>query len=144
MVTNLVLATIFDVITFLVHAAGLIALTHMVAFLLAHPVVNGKQGEKVIAMALLALGLFVLVGVEIAIWAAGMRLVGAFHDFETAFYFSASTFATIGFNDVAPAKEWRLLSSLEGVTGLLIVGWTAAYLATSGIRFGPFERDKHF
>ncbi|PSJ59801.1 ion channel [Pseudaminobacter soli (ex Li et al. 2025)] len=144
MLANLALATVFDVITFLVHAAGLIALTHMVSFLLAHPVLNGKQGETVVAMALLAVGLFILVGVEIAIWAAGMRIVGAFQDFDTAFYFSASTFATIGFNDVAPAKTWRLLSSLEGVTGLLIVGWTAAYLVTSGVRFGPFERDKHF
>jgi len=144
MIANLALATLFDVITFLVHAAGLIALTHMVAFLLAHPVVNGTQGEKIIAMALLALGLYALVCVELAIWAFGMLAIGAFSDFPTAFYFSASTFATIGFNDVAPAKEWRLLSSMEGITGLLIMGWTAAYLVTSGVRFGPFERDKHF
>ncbi|PWJ85658.1 ion channel [Pseudaminobacter salicylatoxidans] len=144
MIANLVLATVFDVATFLVHAAGLILLTHMVAFLLAHPVVNGTQGEKIIAMALVALGLYVLVCIELTIWAVGMLAIGAFSDFATAFYFSASTFATIGFNDAAPAKGWRLLASMEGITGLLIMGWTAAYLVTSGIRFGPFERDKHF
>lgn len=144
MIENLLLATIFDVITFLVHAAGLIALTHVVSFLLAHPLVDGIQGEKVLAMGALALGLFVLVCVELAIWAFGLLAVGALPDFDTAFYFSASTFATIGFNDVAPVRAWRLLASMEGVTGLLIMGWTAAYLVTSGVRFGPFERDKHF
>ncbi|NGN40075.1 two pore domain potassium channel family protein [Mesorhizobium sp. CGMCC 1.15528] len=144
MIENLLLATVFDVLTFLVHAAGLIALTHVVSFLLSHPLIYGKQGEKALAMGALALGLYVLVCVELAIWAVGMLAVGALPDFETAFYFSASTFATIGFNDVTPLKEWRLLSAMEGITGLLIMGWTAAYLVTSGVRFGPFERDKHF
>ncbi|MEP9398475.1 ion channel [Mesorhizobium sp. KR2-14] len=144
MVANLLLATIFEVLTFLVHAAGLIGLTHVIAYLLAHPLIDGKQGEKVFAMAVLALGLFLLVSVEIALWAGGLLALGAFKHFEEAFYFSTSAFATIGFNDVAPAREWRLLTSMEGVTGFLIMGWTAAYLVTSGIRFGPFERDKHF
>ncbi len=144
MVANLLLATIFEVLTFLVHAAGLIGLTHVIAYLLAHPLIDGKQGEKVFAMAVLALGLFLLVSIEIALWAGGMLALGAFKHFEEAFYFSTSAFATIGFNDVTPAREWRLLTSMEGVTGFLIMGWTAAYLVTSGIRFGPFERDKHF
>ncbi|SFU14507.1 potassium channel family protein [Mesorhizobium sp. YR577] len=144
MIANLLLAMIFDVLTFLVHVAGLIVLTHIVSFLLSHPLIDGKQGEKALAMGALALGLFVLVCIELAIWAAGMLVVGALPDFETAFYFSASTFATVGFNDVTPLKEWRLLSAMEGITGLLVMGWTAAYLVTSGVRFGPFERDKHF
>src|SRR6185312_9361586 len=39
MVANLLLATIFEVLTFLVHAAGLIGLTHVIAYLLAHPLI---------------------------------------------------------------------------------------------------------
>jgi hypothetical protein len=144
MIANLALATLLDVLTFLVHVAGLIAITHVVSYLLSHPLIDGKQGEKALAMGALALGLFVLVCMELAIWALGMLAVGALPDFNTAFYFSASTFATVGFNDVTPARQWRLLSAMEGITGLLIMGWTAAYLVTSGVRFGPFERDKHF
>ncbi len=144
MAENLLLAVFLDVTTFLLHAAGLIALSHMISYLLAHPMIDGWQGEKILAMGALAFGLFVLVCAETAVWAIGMVLVGAFAHFETAFYFSTSAFATIGFTDVAPAADWRLLGSMEGVTGLLIMGWTAAYLVTSSIRFGPFERDKHF
>jgi ion channel len=144
MFANLLLAAIFDVMTFLIHAAGLIILTHLITYLLAHPLLGGRQEEKVVAMATLAGGLFVLLCFEMAIWAVGMLIVGAFTDFATAFYFSTSAFATIGFTDVASAKQWRLFASLEGVTGFLIMGWSAAYLVTTGIRFGPFERDKHF
>ncbi len=144
MLANLLLATIFDVVTFLVHAAGLILLTQIIAYLLARSWLDGSQAGKVVALAVLALGMFVLVCVELALWAAGMVAVGAFADFDTAFYFSASAFATIGFTDVAPSPEWRLLAAMEGITGFLIMGWSAAYLVTAGIRFGPFERDKHF
>ncbi len=144
MLANLLLATVFDVVTFLVHAGGLILLTQIIAYLLARSWLDGSRAGKVVALAVLALGMFVLVCVELALWAAGMVAVGAFADFDTAFYFSASAFATIGFTDVAPSPEWRLLAAMEGITGFLIMGWSAAYLVTSGIRFGPFERDKHF
>jgi len=144
MLANLLLAALFDVLTFLIHAAGLIMLTQLIAYLLAHPLLDGSQVEKVVALVVLALGMFVLVCVELALWATGMVAVGAFAEFDTAFYFSASAFATIGFTDVAPLAEWRLLAAMEGITGFLIMGWSAAYLVTSGIRFGPFERDKHF
>ncbi|CAM5410753.1 hypothetical protein ATER59S_02231 [Aquamicrobium terrae] len=144
MAANLFLATALNVATFLVHAAGLMVLSFVIAYLLDHPLIDGRQGEKVLAMVALALGLFALVCSETAMWAIGMVAVGAFHDFATAFYFSTSAFATIGFTDAEPEKTWRLLGSMEGITGLLIMGWTAAYLVTSSIRFGPFERDKHF
>jgi hypothetical protein len=144
MVANLLLATFFDVLTFLIHAVGLIVLTYVITFLLAHPLFDSSHAEKVAAMAAPAFGMFVLLCIVMAIWALGMLAVGAFADFETAFYFSTSAFATIGFTDVASARQWRLFASLEGVTGFLVMGWSAAYLVTSSIRFGPFERDKHF
>jgi hypothetical protein len=144
MVANLLLATFFDVLTFLIHAVGLIVLAYVITFLLAHPLFDSSHAEKVAAMAALAFGMFVLLCIVMAIWALGMLAVGAFADFETAFYFSTSAFATIGFTDVASARQWRLFASLEGVTGFLVMGWSAAYLVTSSIRFGPFERDKHF
>jgi hypothetical protein len=123
---------------------GLVALTRLLDFLVAHPVVEGRSWAKVTALLVLASGLMVVLCVEMALWAAALVGIGAFVDFDTAFYFSTSAFATIGFGDVAPAHRWRLLASLEGVTGFLIIGWSAAYLVTSGIRFGPFQRDMHF
>ncbi|NGO53214.1 ion channel [Allomesorhizobium camelthorni] len=144
MAANLLLAAILNLLTFLIHAMGLVALTRLMDFLVARPVLENRSWAKVVALLALASGLMILLCVEMALWAAGLVGVGAFADFDTAFYFSTSAFATIGFGDVAPAEKWRLLASLEGVTGFLIIGWSAAYMVTSGIRFGPFQRDMHF
>jgi hypothetical protein len=144
MTTNLLLAVTLNLLTFLTHALGLVALTRVMDFLVARSLLEGYAWAKLAAVAILATGLMILLCIEMALWAAGFIGVGAFADFETAFYFSTSAFATIGFGDVAPAKEWELASSLEGVTGFLIIGWSTAYLVTSGIRFGPFRRDLHF
>lgn len=39
-------------------------------------------------------------------------------------YFSAVTFATIGYGDVTLSSEWRLASAVEGLNGILLCGWT--------------------
>ncbi|WP_394891854.1 ion channel [Mesorhizobium sp. AaZ16] len=144
MAANLLMAALLNAVTFLVHAVGLIGLTHLMTKIIERSSVRERRWAKLMAMFLLAMGLFLLLSVEIAVWAACMIGIGAFPDFETAFYFSTSSFATIGFGDVPPALEWRLLAAMEGVTGFLIVGWSAAYMVASSIRFGPFERDMHF
>ena len=66
--------------------------------------------------------------VEIVLWAAAYRLAGELRSFEEAVYFSAVTFATIGYGDVTLSSEWRLASALEGVNGILLFGWTTAFL----------------
>ena len=44
-----------------------------------------------------------------------------------AIYFSAATFSTVGFGDLAPVGAIRLLSGMEGVTGLLLIAWSASF-----------------
>lgn len=55
-------------------------------------------------------------------------MTGELKDFEEALYFSAITFATIGYGDVTLGGKWRLVSALEGVNGILLFGWTTAFL----------------
>lgn len=144
MLTNLALGTAMAAMTVFIHAIGLIALTSIIDTLFGRKPARREAIPRVVAIIVSASGVFVLLGGEIALWALFFLFLGAFDRFETALYFSTSTFATIGFGDISPAAEWRLLAAMEGVIGFLIVGWSSAYLVTSGIRFGPFERDKHF
>lgn len=65
---------------------------------------------------------------EIIIWAAAYRAFGALDSMEEAVYFSAITFATIGYGDVTLSGEWRIASAFEGVNGILLFGWTTAFL----------------
>jgi voltage-gated potassium channel len=47
-------------------------------------------------------------------------------DFNTAIYFSTVTYATIGYGDVVPPAEWRLVAVMQGLTGVLMLGWSSA------------------
>jgi len=55
-------------------------------------------------------------------------------DFNTALYFSAVTYATIGYGDVVPPPEWRLLAVTEGLTGVLMLGWSSAMVFALVVR----------
>ena len=46
---------------------------------------------------------------------------------EEAVYFSAITLATTGYGEVTLDATWRLVSTLEGVNGILLFGWTTAF-----------------
>jgi hypothetical protein len=55
-------------------------------------------------------------------------LRGQFHAFPANFlYFSAETYTSLGFGDVYPVGEMRLLAGIEALTGLLMISWTASF-----------------
>jgi voltage-gated potassium channel len=62
-------------------------------------------------------------------------------DFNTALYFSTVTYATIGYGDVVPPVEWRLVAMTEGLTGVLMLGWSSAMIFAVVVRlFDTAER----
>lgn len=65
--------------------------------------------------------------VEILIWARYYAWRGVFQGLEKSFYFSAVTYATIGYGDVVPPARWRVLVSMEGLTGILMCAWSGGY-----------------
>jgi hypothetical protein len=70
---------------------------------------------------------------EICVWAGFYTLWGVIKDFESAAYFSIVTYTTIGYGDVLLPVGWRLLGSIEGITGVLTFGWsTGVIFAVAG------------
>ena len=64
-------------------------------------------------------------------WAVAYQWIlppGELANFETALYFSFVTFTTLGYGDITLSEGWRLLSGIEALNGLLLVGWTTALL----------------
>ena len=43
------------------------------------------------------------------------------------FYFSASTYSTLGVGDVVPTGALRVVAGVESLTGLVLIGWSASY-----------------
>ena len=42
-------------------------------------------------------------------------------------YFSAETYTSLGYGDVVPTGDLRLLAGVEALNGLLLIGWSASY-----------------
>lgn len=55
--------------------------------------------------------------------------------FTRCLYFSAETYTTLGYGDVLPHGDLRLLAGLEALNGMLLIGWTASYTYLSMERF---------
>lgn len=43
-------------------------------------------------------------------------------------YFSLTTYTTVGYGDVEPIGDLRFLAGLEGLTGLVLITWSASFL----------------
>ncbi|MEE4362272.1 MAG: potassium channel family protein [Pseudomonadales bacterium] len=84
--------------------------------------------RALIATAILLTGLHMI---EVLLWALAYLAIvpaGELSGVETALYFSAATFTTLGYGDVTLESEWRLLSGIEAIDGILLIGWSTAMM----------------
>lgn len=44
------------------------------------------------------------------------------------FYFSFVVFTSLGFGDLTPVGSIRMMTAIETLTGLVLIGWTASFL----------------
>lgn len=47
--------------------------------------------------------------------------------FASYLYFSAETYTTIGLGDIYPLGPLRLITGIEALNGLLLIGWSASF-----------------
>jgi len=65
--------------------------------------------------------------IEITAWAWLYSWKQAMPDLQTAIYFSATTYTTTGYGDLVLPVEWRLVGSVEALTGILMCGWSTGF-----------------
>jgi Ion channel len=73
---------------------------------------------------------------EISVWALFYVWQGCVPDAESAFYFSAGAYTTVGSDLILP-RPWRMLASLEALTGALMFG------LSTGLFFAVVSRWIH-
>jgi Ion channel len=66
---------------------------------------------------------------------AGMR-DGTFADYV---YFSGVTYTSLGFGDISPLGGPRLIAGVEGLNGLLLIGWSASFTYLVMEQFWPLH-----
>ena len=81
--------------------------------------------------------------VEIWLFAFLYDMIGALHSFSESLYFSTISYATIGYSDASIHDEWRMVAALEGVLGVILLGWsTAFFVRILGRLEGEGERSR--
>jgi hypothetical protein len=131
MLTELLAATGLVLFTLLMHGVGLYAIGEIFKRGLAR---HGSRNRHPLAPRSLALslilitGLFVLHGAEIWFYALFFLAVDAAPNLEEAVYFSTISYSTIGYDDEGIDPAWKLVGAVEGVNGILLLGWSTAFV----------------
>ncbi len=141
MLIDLLLASAMVMWTVTVHFVGLLLLIRFLnagghRFRPHHSLVG--QGILVVTV---VLGLFAIHTAEIWSYALCYYLVGALSPFETALYFSTVTFTTIGYGDIVMDEKWRVFAAIEGANGLILFGWSTAFLISLMRQLRSLEHD---
>jgi len=78
-----------------------------------------------------ALAVVFLHALEIIVWAQAYRLILPANELATleeAVYFSFVTFTTLGYGDITLSEGYRLLSGIQALNGIILVGWSTAMI----------------
>jgi len=133
MIVELALATMMVLLTVAIHGAGLYALARLLRLEEreeAEEHVHPLSARGIAATLIVIAGLFALHGLEIWLYAFLYLGIGSVEGFREAIYFSTITYGAIGYSDAAMAEQWRLVSAIEGINGIILIGWSTAFFVT--------------
>ncbi|MEQ1789443.1 MAG: ion channel [Rickettsiales bacterium] len=67
-----------------------------------------------------------------------------YDSFIERLYFSASTYTSLGFGDITPTNDLRMLASAEVLNGLVMIGWTVSFTYLTMEKFWSMShKNKH-
>ena len=130
MLTVLFCASVLVVICVGIHYRSLLSLSSL------H---RRKQNKQRWWINVLILGALATHVIEMCLFAVGYALLCHNHRYgyiqdtagETStdyFYFSFVVFTSLGFGDLTPVGSIRMMTAIETLTGLVLIGWTASFL----------------
>lgn len=120
MFAQILIACVLVALTVAVHAVGLDLLLR--AMTRAH--ILDRSGFRLITGMVVGLTCWLILIhlVEIAVWGMFYFFQGCLPDVESAFYFSAVTYTTLGDGSLTLPKAWRIFAPLEALTAILMCG----------------------
>ena len=128
------------VLCVLVHGIGLFTLSRVLGsdieqrFQDVQPLSFRGTGFTLIVVASIILIHFI----EVWLFAFLYDYLRALPTFQDALYFSTISYSTIGYNDASIAEDWRMIAALEGMLGVILLGWSTAFLVRV---LGKLESD---
>jgi len=144
MILTLALGGAMTIAAICIHLSGILLFLHLLrrnAHRAGEARSTGDLLRQLLLIVGITLGVFVVHGIEIWLYAFAYVLFGALPDLSTAVYFSAVSYSTLGFGDIVLGPEWRIFGAFEGVTGLILIGWSSAFLLSVTSRLRMLEHD---
>ncbi len=120
-------AAVLVMLTLSLQCAGMAALIASARTSLALDIHKLGYLRSALLMVRFTTAIIALHVVEILLWAGFYRSL-CFPAWESAFYFSAASYATVGYGDVILPQLWRTLGPLESIIGVLMCGLSASFL----------------
>lgn len=128
MLTSILMGILLATATIAIHAIGT---SGLIDYLRNREDRFQSRFGEIKVLSLTAIALLLLHTAQVLTWATAYLLVidgVPFSSFEDAAYFSAVTFASLGYGDIVLSGSWRMLSAFQAMTGLLVFGWSTALL----------------
>jgi hypothetical protein len=137
MLMQLVLATAMVVAIVIIHLAGLGILMHLLrnrsAATINHMPLTILVGATI--------GIIAIHTVEIWLYAVMYLALHAVDAFEPALFLSTVTYASIGSSEVLMPTRWRIFGAIEGAVGIIMLGWSTAFLISLLARLKVLGHD---
>src|SRR5262249_54335672 len=110
----------------------------------AHDIITSPNAlRRAVLLLRLFMWIIIIHLIQVGLWAVVFWRGRELPDLETAVYFSLVSYTTIGFGDVVLSPGWRLLAGLEGLAGIILIGWSTAFMITVVNRMYEHWRQVH-
>jgi len=127
MLHEITTAVLLVLITLSVQCVGAAVLINWLRRVIGRESHNLRMSSAALLVMRATVGVIVLQGLIILLWASCYRWA-CFSSWESSFYFSATSYSTVGYGDVLLPPKWRLFGPLESMLGVLMCGLSVSLL----------------
>lgn len=141
LLSNLGVATVMVLLTVMIHFWGLLLLTYVMSESRHRLRPHESRMHQAALILMVVFGIFALVTIHIWLYAVLFRLLGEVPNFESALYFSTTTFTAVRYGDILLSPRWRLVAAIEAANGVILLAWSTTFLLSVTSRLRMLEHE---
>jgi len=127
MLLQFVVGAVASICNIVIHALVMLVLVRVAQGAAA----TSRVGPSLLLVTIMVATVSVLMmahGLEVLVWAVTYAMVGAAPPGSDVLYFAFVNYTTLGYGDVIPVQQWRLIGPTTAMCGVLMFGWSTAVI----------------